>query len=158
MTCVHDAAVSVLDDWVGIAADTSVSRQYGTSDPLYPLVSMFPIDGAVSGVIALSGEGPAVRAIVRSVVAEPISDPQVEELMADALTETFNIIIGRATESLRQRGLPIDIFPPYASPAEQQMIRSRAPADALRIDTTAGGFLLTFSSAGGGNGPSFGSR
>ena len=151
MASVHGHALRLLDGWIGIEPGTATPGEAGDSDPLSlasTLVSTFPIEGSVEGMITLRGAESAVRAIMHKLIGEPAAGEDQRVLLQETLVEVLNMMIGNATDSLRQQGLPITVFPPYASPVAHEKGLSEEPAYIRRIDTTAGPMVLIFSANG----------
>jgi CheY-specific phosphatase CheX len=144
MTIVHIEALRLLDDWIGVPSGPAPPHKADASGR-QPLVSLFPVEGSVHGMIALSGEESAVRAIMHKLIGEPASDEDQEELLRETLVEILNIMVGNAMQSLRQQGLSIKMFPPYANAAGSGDSLFAESVYTRRIDTLAGSMVLTFS-------------
>jgi CheY-specific phosphatase CheX len=147
MASVHGEALRLLDDWIGVSPAASPRRPSGAA-VRRPLVSLFPVEGSVDGVIALAGEESAVRAIMYKMIGQPEPEEDQQELLQETLLEILNIMVGNATDSLRREGLPIHVFPPYAASAGTADSLFADAAFTRRIDTAAGPMVLSFSTNG----------
>jgi len=147
MACIHGQALRLLDEWVGVAS-AAAALERGSPPVRKAVVSTFPVEGSVEGVITLRAEESAVRALMHKLIGEPGPDEDEETLLCETLAEALNIMIGNATEPLRQQGLPIKVFPPYAKGGGNQDSSFEHPAYQWRIDTMAGAMILIFSAEG----------
>lgn len=147
MECVYHQALRLLDEWIGV--EWAAVAGEDTGPPVRrPLVSVFPIEGSVEGRITLRAEEEAVRALMRAMIGEPGPEEDHGPLLRETVAEVLNIVIGNSTLPLRQRGLPINVFPPYAEGCGAEDGRGEEPDYQRRIDTAAGPMILSFARNG----------
>jgi CheY-specific phosphatase CheX len=118
LECVVERAGGFLWEQIGLPAEFGRPDEPKMEEKRL-LIATFPVTGSLQGRITVRAAEGVVQTILKAMIPEPVPVEEEELMLQETLKETLNIIIGSSTEMLRQRGYPIEVFPPFATVGDE---------------------------------------
>ncbi|GAB6094164.1 chemotaxis protein CheX [Desulfatiferula olefinivorans] len=137
-----EATLNILETTASTTA--TAGKPYVKKDPRARgvITGVIRLTGKLSGTVALSFSGPGILSIVSNMFGEPLSE--LNDEIKDAVGEIANMVSGRATNSVAQKGMDCKAALDKVVMGDNHTVPHAGPypAIALPFDTRAGDFTI----------------
>ena len=116
-----EQAASFLADEAGFAVSGPPEQE---PNRLQSLVSSLAIEGALEGTIYLSAGEHTVTEMMRRLLSEETPPGEPAVLLRDTLSETLNVVVGKAAKSLDELGLRINLSAPCSLDRDSEQVQA----------------------------------